>query len=291
MKSGFVSVIGRTNAGKSTMINSLLGENICLVSHKENATRRKMNVVIMHDENQIILIDTPGLHESNKNFNQLLIEAAKKSLDECDLIVFVMSIFDSLDEYKKFLDLKPKVEHIVVINKVDLVEPKKLLDKLEEFNKLDIVPNIIPYSSKNKFYKNKLLDEMVKYLPEHPYFFDPEFSTDKTTKDVIKELIIESIYQNLSDELPYCCEVLINKIIEKDNFLTIYADIITDSENHKAMLIGRNANTIKRIGIVARKRIAEVFLLKINLKLVAKVQKKWYDDERFLKKIGIMSNH
>ncbi|MBZ7981655.1 GTPase Era [Campylobacter sp. RM12640] len=287
MKSGFVSVIGRTNAGKSTMINSLLGENICLVSHKENATRRKMNVVIMHDENQIILIDTPGLHESNKNFNQLLIEAAKKSLDECDLIVFVMSIFDSLDEYKKFLDLKPKVEHIVVINKVDLVEPKKLLDKLEEFNKLDIVPNIIPYSSKNKFYKNKLLDEMVKYLPEHPYFFDPEFSTDKTTKDVVKELIIESIYQNLSDELPYCCEVLINKIIEKDNFLTIYADIITDSENHKAMLIGRNANTIKRIGIVARKRIAEVFLLKINLKLVAKVQKKWYDNENFLKKVGL----
>lgn len=287
MKSGFVSVIGRTNAGKSTMINSLLGENICLVSHKENATRRKINVVIMHDENQIILIDTPGLHESNKNFNQLLIEAAKKSLDECDLIVFVMSIFDSLDEYKKFLDLKPKVEHIVVINKVDLVEPKKLLDKLEEFNKLDIVPNIIPYSSKNKFYKNKLLDEMVKYLPEHPYFFDPEFSTDKTTKDVIKELIIESIYQNLSDELPYCCEVLINKIIEKDNFLTIYADIITDSENHKAMLIGRNANTIKRIGIVARKRIAEVFLLKINLKLVAKVQKKWYDNENFLKKVGL----
>lgn len=287
MKSGFVSVIGRTNAGKSTMINSLLGENICLVSHKENATRRKMNVVIMHDKNQIILIDTPGLHESNKNFNQLLIEAAKKSLDECDLIVFVMSIFDSLDEYKKFLDLKPKVEHIVVINKVDLVEPKKLLDKLEEFNKLDIVPNIIPYSSKNKFYKNKLLDEMVKYLPEHPYFFDPEFSTDKTTKDVIKELIIESIYQNLSDELPYCCEVLINKIIEKDNFLTIYADIITDSENHKAMLIGRNANTIKRIGIVARKRIAEVFLLKINLKLVAKVQKKWYDNENFLKKVGL----
>ncbi|MBZ7990204.1 MULTISPECIES: GTPase Era [unclassified Campylobacter] len=287
MKSGFVSVIGRTNAGKSTMINSLLGENICLVSHKENATRRKMNVVIMHDENQIILIDTPGLHESNKNFNQLLIEAAKKSLDECDLIVFVMSIFDSLDEYKKFLDLKPKVEHIVVINKVDLVEPKKLLDKLEEFNKLDIVPNIIPYSSKSKFYKNKLLDEMVKYLPEHPYFFDPEFSTDKTTKDVIKELIIESIYQNLSDELPYCCEVLINKIIEKDNFLTIYADIITDSENHKAMLIGRNANTIKRIGIVARKRIAEVFLLKINLKLVAKVQKKWYDNENFLKKVGL----
>ncbi|MBT0878709.1 GTPase Era [Campylobacter sp. 2018MI01] len=287
MKSGFVSVIGRTNAGKSTMINSLLGENICLVSHKENATRRKMNVVIMHDENQIILIDTPGLHESNKNFNQLLIEAAKKSLDECDLIVFVMSIFDSLDEYKKFLDLKPKVEHIVVINKVDLVEPKKLLDKLEEFNKLDIVPNIIPYSSKNKFYKNKLLDEIVKYLPEHPYFFDPEFSTDKTTKDVIKELIIESIYQNLSDELPYCCEVLINKIIEKDNFLTIYADIITDSENHKAMLIGRNANTIKRIGIVARKRIAEVFLLKINLKLVAKVQKKWYDNENFLKKVGL----
>lgn len=287
MKSGFVSVIGRTNAGKSTMINSLLGENLCLVSHKENATRRKMNVVIMHKENQIVLVDTPGLHESNKSFNQLLIEAAKKSIDECDLILFVMSIFDKIDEYKKFLELKPKVEHLVVLNKVDLIEPEKLLAKLSEFNALEKVPNIIPYTSKNKFYKTKLLDEIIKYLPEHPYFFDPEYTTDKNTKDVIKELIIESIYQNLSDELPYCCEVLISKVIEKDNSLTIYADIVTDSENHKAMLIGRDANTIKRIGIVARKRISELFLLKTNLKLIVKVQKKWYDNENFLKKVGL----
>lgn len=287
MKSGFVSVIGRTNAGKSTMVNSLLGENLCLVSHKENATRRKINVVIMHKENQIVLVDTPGLHESNKSFNQLLIEAAKKSIDECDLIVFVMSVFDKIDEYKKFLELKPKVEHLVVLNKVDLIEPEKLLAKLSEFNALEKVPNIIPYTSKNKFYKTKLLDEIIKYLPEHPYFFDPEYTTDKNTKDVIKELIIESIYQNLSDELPYCCEVLISKVIEKDNSLTIYADIVTDSENHKAMLIGRDANTIKRIGIVARKRISELFLLKTNLKLIVKVQKKWYDNENFLKKVGL----
>lgn len=287
MKSGFVSVIGRTNAGKSTMINSLLGENLCLVSHKENATRRKMNVVIMHKENQIVLVDTPGLHESNKSFNQLLIEAAKKSIDECDLVLFVMSVFDKIDEYKKFLELKPKVEHLVVLNKVDLIEPEKLLAKLSEFNALEKVPNIIPYTSKNKFYKTKLLDEIIKYLPEHPYFFDPEYTTDKNTKDVIKELIIESIYQNLSDELPYCCEVLISKVVEKDSSLTIYADIVTDSENHKAMLIGRDANTIKRIGIVARKRISELFLLKTNLKLIVKVQKKWYDNENFLKKVGL----
>lgn len=288
MKSGFVSVIGRTNAGKSTMINSLLGENLCLVSHKENATRRKMNVVIMHKENQIVLVDTPGLHESNKSFNQLLIEAAKKSIDECDLILFVMSVFDKIDEYKKFLELKPKVEHLVVLNKVDLIEPEKLLAKLSEFNALEKVPNIIPYTSKNKFYKTKLLDEIIKYLPEHPYFFDPEYTTDKNTKDVIKELILESIYQNLSDELPYCCEVLIDKVIEKENFLTIYASIITDSENHKAMLIGCNASTIKRIGIVARKRISELFLLKINIKVIVKVQKKWYDSEGFLRKVGLL---
>lgn len=288
MKSGFVSVVGRTNAGKSTMINSLLGENLCLVSHKENATRRKMNVVIMHKENQIVLVDTPGLHESNKSFNQLLIEAAKKSIDECDLILFVMSVFDNIDEYKKFLELNPKVEHLVVLNKVDLIEPEKLLAKLSEFNALEKVPNIIPYTSKNKFYKTKLLDEIIKYLPEHPYFFDPEYTTDKNTKDVIKELILESIYQNLSDELPYCCEVLIDKVIEKENFLTIYASIITDSENHKAMLIGRNASTIKRIGIVARKRISELFLLKINIKVIVKVQKKWYDSEGFLRKVGLL---
>lgn len=287
MKSGFVSVVGRTNAGKSTMINSLLGEKLCLVSHKENATRRKMNVVVMHNDNQVILVDTPGLHESNKNFNKLLIEAAKKSLDECDLILFVMSVFDDISEYQKFLDLKPKVNHILVLNKIDLISSEKLLKKLEEFNKLKNIPSIIPFSSKNNFYKKTLLDEICKYLPEHPYFYDPDFSTDKSTKDVVKELIIESIYQNLSDELPYVCEVLINKVIEKENFLTIFADIITDSENHKTMLIGRDANTIKRIGIVSRKRISELLGLKINLKLLVKVKKKWYDNERFLKTIGV----
>ncbi len=287
MKSGFVSVVGRTNAGKSTMINSLLGEKLCLVSHKENATRRKMNVVVMHNDNQVILVDTPGLHESNKNFNKLLIEAAKKSLDECDLILFVMSVFDDISEYQKFLELKPKVNHILVLNKIDLISSEKLLKKLEEFNKLKNIPSIIPFSSKNNFYKKTLLDEICKYLPEHPYFYDPDFSTDKSTKDVVKELIIESIYQNLSDELPYVCEVLINKVIEKENFLTIFADIITDSENHKTMLIGRDANTIKRIGIVSRKRISELLGLKINLKLLVKVKKKWYDNERFLKTIGV----
>ena len=287
MKSGFVSVVGKTNAGKSTMINSLLGEKLCLVSHKENATRRKMNVVVMHNENQVILVDTPGLHESNKNFNKLLIEAAKKSLDECDLILFVMSVFDDISEYQKFLELKPKVNHILVLNKIDLISSEKLLKKLEEFNKLKNIPSIIPFSSKNNFYKKTLLDEICKYLPEHPYFYDPEFSTDKSIKDVVKELILESIFKCVSDELPYICEVVVQKVVENTKFFTIYADIIVDSDNHKAMIIGKNADTIKRIGIVARKRISEVFGLKINLKLIAKIQKNWYDDEKFLKKIGL----
>lgn len=284
IKSGFVSVIGRTNSGKSSLINALLGEELCFISRKENATRRKMNVIIMHGDNQVILVDTPGLHESNKTFNQLLIEAAKKSINECDLILFVMSVKDDFSEYEKFLSLNPKVEHIVVLNKIDLVKDEYLLKKLAEFN---FNAKIIPFTNKNNFYKKILLDEICKHLPVHPHFFDAEHTTDKTLKEVAAELILESIYDNLSDEVPYFCEVVVQKVIEKDNETTFFADIITDTNSHKAMLIGKEANTIKRIGIKARKRLQDLLGIKINVKLLVKQKKHWYNDEIFLKQIKL----
>lgn len=286
MKSGFVSIIGRTNAGKSTLINSLLEEKITLVSHKQNATRRKIKAVVMHEKNQIIFIDTPGLHESGATFNQLLVQSAIKSMEDCDVILFVASVFDSTKDYENFLSLNPQVSHIIALNKVDLTDNATLLKKLSEYAKFsEHFKAILPYSSKKKSYKKGLLDEIVKCLNEHKYFYDPEFLSVNSEKELYRDFILESIYENLSDELPYSSEVLINRTKDTPNLLILEANIITDTNSHKGMFIGKEGATLKRIGKDARFKISKLAQKKVLLKLFVTVKKNWQKDEEFLKKL------
>ncbi|ENQ6653297.1 GTPase Era [Campylobacter lari] len=286
MKSGFISIVGRTNAGKSSILNSLLEEKVAMVSHKQNATRRKINAIIMHENHQLIFIDTPGLHASSKAMNQLMIDLAIKSIADCDVILFVASIYDDIKDYENFLSLNPKVPHIVLINKVDLVKKEVLLKKLSEYSQFSShFSAIIPYSAKQKFYKKILLDEMIKYLPEHPYYFDPEFITTTNEKDIYRDFILEAIYENLSDEIPYSTEVKIEKIKELEQIYYINAIIITDSNSHKGMILGKDGTTIKRIGKEARVKIEKLAQKKVMLKLFVQLEKNWYKNEQNLKKI------
>ncbi|OCX42810.1 GTPase Era [Campylobacter ornithocola] len=286
MKSGFISIVGRTNAGKSSILNSLLEEKVAMVSHKQNATRRKINAIIMHENHQLIFIDTPGLHASSKAMNQLMIDLAIKSIADCDVILFVASIYDDIKDYENFLSLNPKVPHIVLINKVDLVKKEVLLKKLSEYSQFSShFSAIIPYSAKQKFYKKILLDEMIKYLPEHPYYFDPEFITTTNEKDIYRDFILEAIYENLSDEIPYSTEVKIEKIKELEQIYYINATIITDSNSHKGMILGKDATTIKRIGKEARVKIEKLAQKKVMLKLFVQLEKNWHKNEQNLKKI------
>ncbi|EAK9939289.1 GTPase Era [Campylobacter lari] len=286
MKSGFISIVGRTNAGKSSILNSLLEEKVAMVSHKQNATRRKINAIIMHENHQLIFIDTPGLHASSKAMNQLMIDLAIKSIADCDVILFVVSIYDDIKDYENFLNLNPKVPHIVLINKVDLVKKEVLLKKLNEYSQFSShFSAIIPYSAKKKFYKKILLDEMVKYLPEHPYYFDPEFITTTNEKDIYRDFILEAIYENLSDEIPYNTEVKIEKIKELEQIYYINAIIITDSNSHKGMILGKDGATIKRIGKEARVKIEKLAQKKVMLKLFVQLEKNWHKNEQNLKKI------
>lgn len=286
MKSGFISIVGRTNAGKSSILNSLLEEKVAMVSHKQNATRRKINAIIMHENHQLIFIDTPGLHASSKAMNQLMIDLAIKSIADCDVILFVASIYDDIKDYKNFLSLNPKVPHIVLINKVDLVKKEVLLKKLSEYSQYSShFSAIIPYSAKQKFYKKILLDEMIKYLPEHPYYFDPEFITTTNEKDIYRDFILEAIYENLSDEIPYSTEVKIEKIKELEQIYYINAIIITDSNSHKGMILGKDGATIKRIGKEARVKIEKLAQKKVMLKLFVQLEKNWHKNEQNLKKI------
>lgn len=286
MKSGFVSIIGRTNAGKSSFLNALLNEKIAIVSHKQNATRRKINGIVMNGEDQIIFTDTPGLHESNKAINQLLINQAIKSMGDCDLIVFLAPIHDSTSDYEKFLTLNPEKPHILVLTKVDESSNAKVLEKITHYQKFqDKFAALLTFSTKQPTYKKPLLDEICKLLPEHEYFYDPEFLTPTNEKEIFREFILEAIYENLSDEIPYLSDAIIKSVKEKTGITEIYASIITERDIHKSMIIGKNGETIKRIGIFARKLIQNLTNTKVFLKLDVVVKKGWSKEEKSLNQI------
>ncbi|WP_149700376.1 GTPase Era [Campylobacter concisus] len=286
MKSGFVSIIGRTNAGKSSFLNALLNEKITIVSHKQNATRRKINGIVMNGEDQIIFTDTPGLHESNKAINQLLINQAIKSMGDCDLIVFLAPIHDSTSDYEKFLALNPEKPHILVLTKVDESSNTKVLEKITQYQKFqDKFAALLTFSTKQPTYKKPLLDEICKLLPEHEYFYDPEFLTPTNEKEIFREFILEAIYENLSDEIPYLSDAIIKSVKEKTGITEIYASIITERDIHKSMIIGKNGETIKRIGIFARKLIQNLTNTKVFLKLDVVVKKGWSKEEKSLNQI------
>lgn len=286
MKSGFVSIIGRTNAGKSSFLNALLNEKIAIVSHKQNATRRKINGIVMNGEDQIIFTDTPGLHESNKAINQLLINQAIKSMGDCDLIVFLAPIHDDTSDYEKFLALNPEKPHILVLTKVDESSNAKVLENITKYQKFqDKFAALLTFSTKQPTYKKPLLDEICKLLPEHEYFYDPEFLTPTNEKEIFREFILEAIYENLSDEIPYLSDAIIKSVKEKTGITEIYASIITEREIHKSMIIGKNGETIKRIGIFARKLIQNLTNSKVFLKLDVVVKKGWSKEEKSLNQI------
>ena len=286
MKSGFVSIIGRTNAGKSSFLNALLNEKIAIVSHKQNATRRKINGIVMNGEDQIIFTDTPGLHESNKVINQLLISQAIKSMGDCDLIVFLAPIHDDTSDYEKFLALNPEKPHILVLTKVDESSNAKVFEKITQYQKFqDKFAALLTFSTKQPTYKKPLLDEICKLLPEHEYFYDPEFLTPTNEKEIFREFILEAIYENLSDEIPYLSDAIIKSVKEKTGITEIYASIITERDIHKSMIIGKNGETIKRIGIFARKLIQNLTNTKVFLKLDVVVKKGWSKEEKSLNQI------
>ena len=286
MKSGFVSIIGRTNAGKSSFLNALLNEKIAIVSHKQNATRRKINGIVMNGEDQIIFTDTPGLHESNKAINQLLISQAIKSMGDCDLIVFLAPIHDDTSDYEKFLALNPEKPHILVLTKVDESSNAKVLEKITQYQKFqDKFAALLTFSTKQPTYKKPLLDEICKLLPEHEYFYDTEFLTPTNEKEIFREFILEAIYENLSDEIPYLSDAIIKSVKEKTGITEIYASIITERDIHKSMIIGKNGETIKRIGIFARKLIQNLTNTKVFLKLDVVVKKGWSKEEKSLNQI------
>ena len=287
-KCGYVSVVGRPNAGKSSLLNWLVGEKIAMVSHKANATRKRSNIIVMHEDDQIVCVDTPGLHETEKLLNQFMLDEALKAMGDCDVILFLAPVTDNLSHYESFLEKNKKnVKHILLLTKIDNVSNEEVLSKMHEYEQYsDKYEAAIPVSIKKATTHADILDVVTKHLPEHPYLFDPEIMTTEHLRDIFKEFIRESIFDNISDEIPYETDVLINKVEEKSDIDVIKATIIVQKSTQKGMIIGKGANAIKRIGKDARQKIEKLTGRKCYLELFVSIKKGWTKNKQGLKELG-----
>ncbi|MGB5505139.1 MAG: GTPase Era [Sulfurovum sp.] len=288
-KAGFVAVVGRPNAGKSTLLNHIVGEKLAMVSKKAQATRKRMNIIVMHGDAQIIFVDTPGIHEKERLLNQFMLDEALKAMGDSDLIIFLAPVTDKLVEYEKFLKLAQAkgVKHIVVLTKIDHVKQGDILAKLGEYQKYqEYFEAIIPFSVNKKVGKKQLLDEISKHLPTSPFLYDPEILTTEHIRNIYKELIRESIFENLSDEIPYESDVTIEKIEEGDTLDKVYATIVVEKETQKGMIVGQKGVGIKRVGKLAREQMEIFSGKKIFLDLHVSVKKGWSKNKDGLEEFG-----
>lgn len=288
-RSGFIAVAGRPNAGKSTLLNYLVGERLALVSHKANATRKRMNLIVMHETAQLIFIDTPGIHERERLLNQFMLVEALKAIGDCDLILFLAPITDSTEHYERFLELKRKAPHVLLLTKTDTVGNSDVLNKISEYQKYqEHFAALMPFSIRQEIQFDELLALCAKHMPESPYLYDPEDLTTETMREIYKEMVRESLFDNVSEEIPYESDVIINRVEELPALEKVFATIIVEKNSQKGMVIGKDGSALRRIGTDARRKMERLCSKKVFLKLVVRVEKGWTKDKSSLQKIGYL---
>ncbi|MBD5164389.1 GTPase Era [Helicobacter sp.] len=285
-KAGFVAVLGRPNAGKSSFLNTLLGERLALVSHKANATRKRMNLILMEKETQIVFVDTPGIHIQEKLLNQYMLKEALKAMSDCDILLFLAPVTDKISFYEDFLK-DAKKPHILLLTKTDSVSKESLFAAIKAYEKYQTnYLALIPISIKDLGSLKRVVEVVAKLMPPNPYYYDPEILSPNTTKEIAKEIIREEVFENLSEELPYESDVQITLYKEKPKVHYIKATIIVHKESQKGMVIGKGGATLKRIGHKARLKLESFVQQKVFLEIFVKVIPSWCKERESLKKMG-----
>ena len=287
-KSGFVNVIGMPNVGKSSLINLLIGENLLITSPKAQTTRHRILGILSSDKFQLIFSDTPGLIKPNYKLQESMVNATMSVLKDADIFLLVIEIGDNYnfdyDLTKKIILSKKPI--IILINKIDLGDQKKL-EKTIEFWKKNIPGSlIIPISVKEKFQTDNLVEKIVELLPIHPAYFPKDQLTDKTERFFVNEKIREKILNIYKREIPYSVEVKTEVFDFKDKILKLSSVIYVERETQKGILIGHNGESIKKLGVEARKDLENFFNKKIHLELYVKVNKNWRSSSTKLKRFG-----
>jgi len=289
MKVGFVNIFGKPNAGKSTLLNAIMGEKMAIVSSKVQTTRHRIKAFLNKvDEYQVIFSDTPGIIDPKYKLHEKMMGAVKSALEDADLGLLMVDVRDDFDEIDAmFSALKLKVPCIVVMNKSDLAPGGRVKEANAYFSTKPYCTKIISVSALNISDVDRLMKVILELIPEggHP-FFDQEDLSDMPTKFFVSEMIREKIYQLFGEEIPYHTAVLVNSFKEQPLLTKIQADIVVNRETQKAIIIGQGGKMIKEIGSLARKDIEELIGSKVYLELFVKVKPKWRDNDMKLKEFG-----
>ena len=287
MKSGFVNIFGKPNAGKSTLLNTLIGEKLAIVSHKVQTTRHRIKAILTGPDHQIIFSDTPGIIEPKYKLHEKMMSAVKGSLEDADIALLITDARENPEEsHLIFSSLRLKVPALVILNKSDAVSEEDLTKATEFFTQQPYCKQVIIISALKKKGIDKLLEIIIEMLPEGAPFYEGDDISDLPTKFFVSELIREKIFLLYGEEIPYHATVLVQEFVEKTTLIKVGADIIVQRDTQKGIILGEGGKMIKQLGTLARKDIEEFLGSKVFLELFVKVRPKWRDNELQLKEYG-----
>ena len=291
MKFGYVSVVGRPNVGKSTLINNILGIKVSITSNKPQTTRNNIRGIYNDEESQIVFLDTPGIHKPKNKLGKFLNKETYSSFDETDLILFMVNAKEKLGKGDEFVLEKIKQEKedrkvFLIINKIDRIKKEELINIINEYNKLYNFDEIIPISAIKDININDLLKTIKKYLPEGEKVYPEDEYTDKSLRFLISELVREKVLRKTKEEVPHSVTCVVEKYEETKSSIHIDVLIIAEREGIKKILVGHSGKMIKEIGIDARKDIENLVGKKVYLNLFVKTVNNWRDRDKYLKEYG-----
>ena len=290
-KSGFVTLIGRPNVGKSTLMNHLIGQKIAITSEKPQTTRNRIQTVYTDDRGQIIFLDTPGIHKAKNKLGEYMVNVAENTLKEVDVILWLVEPTTFIGAGERHIAeqlSKIKTPVILVINKIDTVKSKEeILTFIAAYKDILNFAEIIPVSALKEMNIEDVKSSIFKYLPAGPQFYDEDTVTDQPMRQIAAELIREKALRMLDDEIPHGIAVVIDQMKERPNgIIDVDATIVCERDSHKGIIIGKGGSMLKRIGTAARMEIENLMDTKVNLKLWVKVRREWRDSDMYMKNYG-----
>jgi GTPase len=297
VKSGFVSFLGRPNAGKSTLLNRIVGHKLAIVSDKPQTTRTRIVGVKNYDEGQVVFLDTPGVHKPMHRMNVRMVDVALEAMREVDVLALVVDVSvkpGAGDHYMLDVIKDVKTPVILVLNKVDLVAKNTLLPLIDHYRKAHSFAEIVPLSAADGTNVDVLERLFLQYLPEGEPLYPPDYVTDQPERFFAAEIVREQVLQLTHDELPFSTAVVIDRFEEppeKGSPLSVYATILVDRESQKGIVVGKAGAMIKKIGTAARHELEQYFGSRVFLDLHVKVKSEWRDDERLLDELGLRHDH